>query len=404
MLSEGSKELSSYFKGINLNKKRGGIKKIMGELFNDMEEASEFIQLTNDNEHSQIINVNHVNDIPKPDNFENTMFLPNTISNEILSKTGYVYCSQYKILGREVRIYFGLENNKDIALIDGYKKRVLMWLYILNLYSSKKCSKYLDIYIYLNHQEKKLPNGEMEVLSPIHVNSAFTSCCSERSEIVIFRKEEWFKVFIHETMHNFGLDFCSIENKKMKTIMKNVFQIRSTMLMYESYCEFWGTIINSMFISYLSKKNITKDDFIKKSIKNIESEVLFSLFQMNKILDHMGLEYEDLYENEENNIIKRNYLYKEDTNVFAYYIIKTILLYQYDDFFKWCGTNNLNLINFKKTNKNIELFCEFIVNNYENKDFMEHYTKLGLVFETLKSKRGNKVLINTTKMSILEMK
>ena len=118
----------------------------------------------------------------------------------------------------------------------------------------------------------------------------------------------------------------------------------------------------------------------------------------------MGLEYEDLYENEENNIIKRNYLYKEDTNVFAYYIIKTILLYQYDDFFKWCGTNNLNLINFKKTNKNIELFCEFIVNNYENKDFMEHYTKLGLVFETLKSKRGNKLLINTTKMSMLEMK
>ena len=144
-----------------------------------------------------------------------------------------------------------------------------MWLYIVNLYSSKKCSKNLSIYIYLNHQEKKLPNEKMETLSCNHVNSAFTSCCSETSEIVIFRKEEWFKVFIHETMHNFGLDFCNMESNKMKELMSSVFKLESNMLMYESYCEFWGIIMNSCFVSYLSNKKIKKMEFIKTTKKGL---------------------------------------------------------------------------------------------------------------------------------------
>ena len=85
--------------------------------------------------------------------------------------------------------------------------------------------------------------------------------------------------------------------------------------------------------------------------KNIDNEVVFSLFQMNKILDHMGLDYEDLYKKEEENRLKRNYLYREDTNVFAYYIVKTVLLYHYDIFLEWCSDKNYNLIDFKKTTK-----------------------------------------------------
>ena len=264
--------------------------------------------------------------------------------------------------------------------------------------------EFKHIYIYLNHQEKKLPNEKMDTLSSNHVNSAFTSCCSENSEIVIFRKEEWFKVFIHETMHNFGLDFCNMESKKMKELMSSVFNLESNMLMYESYCEFWGVIMNSCFVSYLSNKKITKMVFIKNTKKNIDNELAFSLFQMNKILDHMGLDYEDLYKKEEENRLKRNYLYREDTNVFAYYIVKTVLLYHYDTFLEWCSEKNYNLIDFKKTTKNVELFCEFIKKHYKKRDFLENYKKIGIVFDNLKEKKGNKMLNDTTKMSLLEMK
>ena len=39
------------------------------------------------------------------------------------------------------------------------------------------------------------------------------------SEIIIFRNEEWFKVFVHETFHLFGVDFSNMSNlKKSKDI------------------------------------------------------------------------------------------------------------------------------------------------------------------------------------------
>lgn len=409
MLSERSKKLFPYFEAIDLKKKRNTtiMNDILGELFNNMNESDNFVKNVkklSDVEESYTINVDNVSDIPKPDNFENTIFLPNTISTEILKNTEYVFCYKYNVLGRKIKINFGVEKKNDIKLIDAYKTKILMWLYIVNLYSSKKCSKNLNIYIYLNHQEKKLPNEKMETLSSNHVNSAFTSCCSENSEIVIFRKEEWFKVFIHETMHNFGLDFCNMESKKMKELMSSVFNLESNMLMYESYCEFWGIIMNCCFVSYLSNKKITKKEFIKNTKKNIDNEVVFSLFQMNKILDHMGLDYEDLYKKEEENRLKRNYLYREDTNVFAYYIVKTVLLYHYDIFLEWCSDKNYNLIDFKKTTKNVELFCEFIKKHYKKRDFLENYKKIGIVFDNLKEKKGNKILNDTTKMSLLEMK
>ena len=46
------------------------------------------------------------------------------------------------------------------------------------------------------------------------------------------------------------------------------------------------------------------------------------------------------------------FLYKEKTNVFPYYILKMILLYNTNDFILWCKKNNTyNILNFDKTPK-----------------------------------------------------
>ena len=105
----------------------------------------------------------------------------------------------------------------------------------------------------------------------------------------------------------------------------------------------------------------------------MNTEVAFSTFQMNKVLLHMGLEYRDLYASSgSDGSARRGLLYREDSEVFSYFVVKTILLYHYDLFIAWCGKHNTTLINFSARKKNIESFCEFIISLHKKKGFIYH--------------------------------
>ena len=72
-----------------------------------------------------------------------------------------------------------------------------------------------------------LPSTNIEILNSSHVNTAFTRTCPKKSEIVVFRKEEWFKVFIHESFHNFGLDFSDMNNAECTSRILDIFPVNS---------------------------------------------------------------------------------------------------------------------------------------------------------------------------------
>jgi hypothetical protein len=238
---------------------------------------------------------------------------------------------------------------------------MLVWLYIVNIYSSKKCVKQLKIFIYHTTLLKILPESNVSILDEHNVNTAFTTTCPSNSEIVVFRKEEWFKVFIHETFHNFGLDFSDINMMKVNEKIKSIFQVNSNVNLFESYTEFWSRIINIVFVSFTNmndKNNI--NEFLINTEFFINYERIFSFFQMVKILNFMGLTYNNLYE-KDNLYIKT--LYKENSNVLSYYIITLIMINNYNNFLLWCNTNNTELLQFKKTTKNLEKYCKFIESN-----------------------------------------
>ena len=67
------------------------------------------------------------------------------------------------------------------------------------------------------------------------------------------------------------------------------------MLIFEAYTEYWGELINMCFISFLTAQSNNKGKFIQLVRELINIERCFSLFQCNKILHHMGLEYIDLF-------------------------------------------------------------------------------------------------------------
>jgi hypothetical protein len=282
-----------------------------------------------------------------------------------------------------------------------------MWLYILNQYASKQCVNSLVIYLYFTSLEKKIPNSNIFILDEINVNTAFTTTCPKDSEIVVFRKEEWFKVFIHETFHNFALDFSDMNNSDSHKCILNIFKVDSNVNLYEAYTEFWAEIINALFCSFFSLKNKNDiDTFLSNAEFFINFERTFSFFQLVKILDFMGLTYKDLYSETERSRINRENLYKEKTHVLSYYIIKTVMINAYQGFLSWCKTNNFSLLQFKKTIKNQSEFCKFIENNYKSSSMLNGVSETKSFLNDIykKSKKMNLTnVLSNLRMSICEL-
>jgi hypothetical protein len=383
---------------------------IITELYNDLLESYKYllsIKQTKNYYNVTIKQIVSAVQIPKPQTFNSNSF-PSEIRQHINELSITEICYTFSLFERKVKVFFILEDRNIELKIDMYNKyidSIIMWLYILQLYGSKECVDSLTIFFYFTSLEKKLPDSNILILNEVNVNTAFTSTCPKISEIVVFRKEEWFKVFIHETFHNFGLDFSDMNNTTMKECILNIFKVNSEVNLYESYTEFWAEIMNAIFCSFYSLKDKTDiPHFLSNVELFINFERSYSFFQLVKTLNFMGLTYKDLYLNNKESIILRENLYKEKTNVLAYYVIKTVLLNNYPSFLQWCKKNNLSLLQFKKTIGNQEEFCKFIKKNYKSKDILEsiHNTEHFLVKHKNKRNKNNYLLSNM-RMTVCEL-
>ena len=350
--------------------------------------------------------INNVNEISKPQLFNANSF-PHKIRNHIDNFSLYEISFFFSLNERNITVHFITEENyPDIKTYKKYLDWIIMWLQIITNYSDKKCSKNLSIYLYFTELQKELPTSNVEILDQHNVNTAFTSTCPVNSEIIVFRKEEWFKVLIHETFHNFALDFSDMNVNECHKKILSIFKVKSSVNLYESYTVFWAVIINGVFCSFLILKNKNNyKEFLKILEFILNFEKTHSYFQLVKILNFMGLTYKDLYDDSEPSISLRNTLYKEKTNVLSYFVIKLILLNNYQEFIGWCSKNNISLLHFKKTDKNLMEFCKFIENNYKSPSLLKgientHY----FINKELQNKNSkNDYLLYNLRMSLCEM-
>ena len=344
--------------------------------------------------------------------------------------------------------------------------KIYIWLKVLSKYSQVECGKNLECFFYFTPFKRKLPShsesellsnmyhssepveddlygaggdGDSGVISASHVNGGLSNICQADGHIIVYRKEEWFKVFIHETMHNYGLDFAVLDeilmsNKKLQSI----FSVQTDIKIFESYCETWARVMNVFFESYFEvnrqsrslftplstrKKIITnihknhKQHFVSVTVKNktsfkdknerflnifydnMQHEAIFSIFQCVKILNYMGLDYNIISNCNETNYIIVKKLYKENTNVFAYYVIVSILIANFNNFILWCIDNNTNLFNFKKEPASVDDFIAFISKNYKNNDLLNAVVSMEKRLET--KTRDDDLLLTTMRMSVV---
>jgi len=413
-ISEQSKKLMLFFKknkyinNIHQSKKT---KIILSELYQDIFEAYKYLLKLKHKNNSYftfgIKKIENSNQISRPQKFNSNSF-PDAVRNHINETAEYELTYTFSLYGRTIKILFIVEDHNVELNLETYHKYVdaiIMWLYILNLYSSKSCSKTLIIYIYFTSLEKKLPSSNISILNEINVNTAFTRTCPRDSEIVVFRKEEWFKVLIHETFHNFALDFSDMNNDKLHKCILEIFKVNSDVSLYESYTEFWAEIINALFCSFFSLKDKTNlSEFLEYSDFFINFERTYSFFQMVKALNFMGLNYTDLYSNTHQSTILRDNLYKENTHVLSYYIIKCVLMNNYQGFLGWCKINNFSLLQFKKTFSNQMEYCKFIEKNYKKKCMLDAVKETTIFLRSInKNNKKIQFVLSNLRMSICEL-
>jgi hypothetical protein len=414
-LSKNSKHLMLFFTKNNHINKVNQTKRtssIIKEIYQDIYESYKY--LLNLKQKGNYYNVTTkkittASQISKPQNFNSNSF-PDIVRSHIDELTMTEISYNFSLYGRNIKVIFMIEeDNAELKLetYNGYVDAIIMWIYILNQYSSKQCVNTLVVYLYFTSLEKNLPDSNILILDEINVNTAFTTTCPKDSEIVVFRKEEWFKVFIHETFHNFGLDFSDMNNDYVNNCILNIFKVNSKVNLYESYTEFWAEIMNALFCSFFSIKEKTNfDDFLSNFEILINFERTFSFFQLIKTLNFMGLTYKDLYSTTEQSHILRENLYKEKTNVLSYYIIKTILINNYQGTLSWCKTNNFSLLQFNKTPSNQKEFCKFIEKNYKTSSMLNGIVNTQSFLKDINKKRNKQNLnyiLSNLRMSICEL-
>ena len=417
-LSKKSKMLMSFFtksKYINHIKQTHRTDSILTRLYHDILNAYNYLvklkQLRGSNFYNVTTKKIHSSaQIIRPKNFSSQSF-PEEIRNHINELSLTELCYNFSLFNRNIKLYFVIEEGDIELKLGDYNKHVdsiIMWLYILNEYASKQCASNLVVYFYFTSLEKHLPNSNIQVLNENNVNTAFTTTCPKDAEIVVYRKEEWFKVFIHESFHNFALDFSDMNNTECTNYILNIFPVQSEVNLYESYTEFWAEIINALFCSFfaLNDKNDV-EGFLSNSEFFINFERTYSFFQLTKALRFMGLSYTDLYSKNIHRKALRETLYKEKTNVLSYYVIKTILMNNYQDFLYWCTKNNLSLLQFKKTLKNQMEYCKFIERNYKRASMLEGVEQSQKFLNILYSKNRRQVndtyILSNLRMSICEL-
>lgn len=377
-------------------------------IYNEIQHAQNLIKsLIENNKITQTIDIFETKKNVELPSLFNSRFVVSYIKTYVKKHIYGTITLNVFLLGHTIDIIFYLlepEDDTNYVLGNPLILNILTWLYIAAKNSKKHCAETLTIHCFMTPFKKNLPDNDYEILSPEHCNSAVTTSCTKNGEICIFRKEEFLKVLIHESFHIFGLDFSGLPISRLKKNILKIFPIQSDMELAETYSETWATIMNAFICANNLMEKPNFPEFLAYADFCIGLEQFFSLFQLIKILNFMNLNYKNLYDKDELSVSSRRYLYREKTNVFAYYILKTVFLCNMDLFLDWCKTNNVkkdgNIFNFYKTSENLDHFGQLIKSIYDKKHILE---KISIVEKISSDINSPLNLLKTTRMTLCEL-
>jgi hypothetical protein len=299
-------------------------------------------------------------------------YIPLNIINYINTTKNTIYKVTGIINSKNIEVYFICYNNESINIYR-YSSYVFLILYILTINFKNNCSDFLNIQIYLTPYLKINPEHSHIILDKNEVNTGYSNVgCLSQSNVVIYRKEEWTKVLIHELFHNLNLDFALLDITSINKMLQKHFNLSITFNVNECYAEIWGRLLLTFISSYFSSS--IRNEFSINFNKLIKKEISFSLMQTIKIQKR----------------IKNMKQYKENTNAFVYYILTSGLMHNHASFINWCFLNNEHFFYFNKTSNNAYNYTQLILTSLKNENYK-------LLIRCLSNKKQTRCLRMTLK-------
>lgn len=304
-------------------------------------------------------------------NFIKDTFIDEKIANDINKQMTICNYRKY-IINHPSGINFKLSiefwdekyNERYVNIICNY---ICLLIFILLYTKSDKSETKI---ILINYDGKKMV-PDNNIFTSFNVNSGYSS---DYGGIVIYRREEMFKVLIHELIHNLDFDNKYITSE-LESVLKEKFCIKSDLKLNEAFTEAYANLLNSIMYTLLSKQWMHQS-FNKLLLNNIKLEHRFSRYQANKVLKQVQY----------NNKCSSTNL--ERTSTISYYVIKSILLEDINNFCNYLHRHN-NI--FDNTNELLIL----IYNNMQKVNF-ENYGKDNSIY----FKKYNKSM----RMTLLDIK
>lgn len=253
-------------------------------------------------------------------------FIINDIRDEIM-KMNYIY---YVTFGSN---YIYIFSHSYISRNSIKLKALIKIIIYLQKIGNKDI---LNSYLYLTTSEREIHD---KCFNAKAVNGGYTKFHNKK--MVVWRREDGLKVFIHELIHYFDIDlkfrkYGDVNNYTSNNITKN------TDYSFEAFTDF---IALNYYMVYLS---LIEENFdINFLHKNFCNQYNFSLNQGFKIIKYSNL--------------SEGCLIKNTTNVYSYYLLKLyLMIYHRND--------NLNEINIKNLILNsYDLFTKPLFKKYIKK-------------------------------------
>jgi hypothetical protein len=288
------------------------------------------------NENNKSIIVNKITSIVNK-HLRSSKYIDSELINFILTNTNCKIVTYKNIIKGKTYIFDFIIYNDELSIknLDLIVEKMLLVLQLIIAISNNESRNGQHVTFFLTPFQKKL-NSNTNVLGAKNVNSGFTYPYLKTGVTFIYRKEEFFKVFIHESIHYYGIDKAlhkDFSNDAKYNInynkFINSFNIRpqdiANIGINEALTEYWTFIIYLIAQSY--KKSITLANFIYEFENSYKLELLHIIFQVVKILNYNKLTYSEF-------LTKYSKQYKETSHIFSYYIVKTLLVYNHSDLLK----------------------------------------------------------------------
>lgn len=188
-----------------------------------------------------------------------SLFFNKMIVNDIQHNVKQYSFIQWKIQHIQFELWLGHYKENTIRHVDIQDIIQIMNDILIFIIKYGKLNNQTYTFIFIPTPHKKcVPKNNNQRLTSYHINSGFTQfniqsineLFTPNSVSVIYRYQDWVKVFIHECFHLFKFDHSLYQIKKQP--------------LYETYCEFWALWIFSIYKSH--KEQITFNQCLTNTI------------------------------------------------------------------------------------------------------------------------------------------